>query len=575
MEYSSGQSSMFEFFEAGPKEYSSMKILDEDISEGKSKNLLKLKKDEKINSLVKNDKDISHLSCEILSIFSKNNVLISGAERYGYIVNKLMEHMRDVLCTCIRTEGETVEYQESEQLCNLIGSSHENPFAQYFRSLVFSPNGSVIAAYFISKKSMISKYWCFCAPKSGDIPYFWTVGPLKPMQRGKQYRKRKVKNSTVTINDVCLLLARAVMFEQIRKRWKEDGDYRTYVLNKVRVSQFRKVLSHYVIENDEVLIKFFKLIQIPVTVVPKGTTIVEGQRVMTRGQLYMISHLYLLLNGVQAAYPVENAWDGKYMQGSDINLVELFHLILKMDYEVIEMQKYEKRQNSDYAASFMSKKSLPKKIKDRMKTSDFNKTFGFVEFDELVDIDKIGYLEQEWGVLSDKLFGNKRYPDVSLRFRLLGKHNATGLYFSHVRCICVDLREPSSMIHEFMHMIDDGTLSGKRKDYLSLKFDFESIKEIYSEHIDSIADVGKGKYDRAYYKNPTEIFARCGEMYVSRVLGISNSLIKDVDGFAYPRKEKLMQLITEYYDHLFEIAFGTRREDLNECVEEKEPDCSN
>lgn len=42
------------------------------------------------------------------------------------------------------------------------------------------------------------------------------------------------------------------------------------------------------------------------------------------------------------------------------------------------------------------------------------------------------------------------------------------------------------MVHEFGHMIDDGSLSGIGGDYLSLKPDFDQIKEVYREHIDSI-----------------------------------------------------------------------------------------
>lgn len=123
------------------------------------------------------------------------------------------------------------------------------------------------------------------------------------------------------------------------------------------------------------------------------------------------------------------------------------------------------------------------------------------------------------------------------------------------------------MVHEFGHMIDDGSLSGIGGDYLSLKPDFDQIKEVYREHIDSIDMLKerKGKYSADYYKNATEIFARSFEMYVSRVLGVSNSLLEDLHSFEYPDDEEFMSMVKEYFDRLFKVLFEGGKSYENEC----------
>ena len=42
----------------------------------------------------------------------------------------------------------------------------------------------------------------------------------------------------------------------------------------------------------------------------------------------------------------------------------------------------------------------------------------------------------------------------SIRFRKLGNHKAIGLYYPLIQCLCVDLRNTTSFIHELGHLID-------------------------------------------------------------------------------------------------------------------------
>ena len=63
---------------------------------------------------------------------------------------------------------------------------------------------------------------------------------------------------------------------------------------------------------------------------------------------------------------------------------------------------------------------------------------------------------------------------------------------------------------------------------------------------------GKTKYNKEYYLNPTEIFARCGELYLTRVLKVDNSLVKPEYGFAYPEEESFMKEVELYFNAFFQ-----------------------
>ena len=62
---------------------------------------------------------------------------------------------------------------------------------------------------------------------------------------------------------------------------------------------------------------------------------------------------------------------------------------------------------------------------------------------------------------------------------------------------------------------------------------------------------GNSKYNLDYYFVPTEVFARCGELYFTRFRGVDNSLLRFERGFDYPENEKLLELIKKYYDQHF------------------------
>lgn len=244
----------------------------------------------------------------------------------------------------------------------------------------------------------------------------------------------------------------------------------------------------------------------------------------------------------------------------------IYELNIEEEYDV----KEEINISSDYAKSYETKKNIPQKVLDKMESTSFKKHFGYVEFDELVDLEKVETLEKEWDEINKKVL----FPiakDHSLRFRRLGKYRASGLYFSGMKAVCIDLAGPSSLVHELMHMIDYTTLPNT---ILSSMFNFRGIIERYrtlvNNKVDSLENEnsfkitwnGKSKYNKEYYLSIKEIFARCGEIYIANILGIESSLVKANDKILYPRNDEfLLELIEKYYSSIIQIA-PNKKEDI-------------
>lgn len=199
------------------------------------------------------------------------------------------------------------------------------------------------------------------------------------------------------------------------------------------------------------------------------------------------------------------------------------------------------------ATAFITKKNIPEKTLKAMKDSKFNDYFGYVEIDEDVDLGKVSEIAKEFVAVKETFFDGVDASDKTLRFRKLGKHKALGLYYPFYGCLCVDIHSPSSFIHEWGHLLD--YKFGRASKYA----DFYEIRRTYTalldrEMKDDAQWKGHTKYNRAYYLEPTEIFARSFEIYMSRIKGVKNSLLKDTVGFAYPEDEYYLRLVKEYFD---------------------------
>ncbi len=248
--------------------------------------------------------------------------------------------------------------------------------------------------------------------------------------------------------------------------------------------------------------------------------------------------------------------------------VKVFDLLLDEYTEERRAHELRVRTATEHARSFEPLRGLSEKLQKDMEKSEFNNYFSYVEYDPDAIRDKNGeisfeVLDKNGKVISTetvisefkaiaKIFGFKKQEGVSLRFRRLGNHRASGLWYPSLKCMCIDFRMPSSFIHEYGHLLDTQARSASRSDA------FLPIKELYSGLLRKAAnkdkDLGdrlkKGKYSLDYYLTATEVFARTFEMYMSRCCGISNVLINpsEAEGFAYPRDPSLEQKIRDYFD---------------------------
>lgn len=166
------------------------------------------------------------------------------------------------------------------------------------------------------------------------------------------------------------------------------------------------------------------------------------------------------------------------------------------------------------------------------RASSFSADFGRIEVDDSVDLSKFSKISREYGEYRKLLPASSVKPD--LRFRLTGRHRATGVYtmLSGRRNMAVDPRYPSSFTHEWFHHLDFSSVDGKQ---LSRDPEFKAIVTHYRETIDREAMKGT---DPDRYLAPTEIFARAGELWMrarDRKAGGRSSFL-DVD---------------EAYDHEF------------------------
>lgn len=245
------------------------------------------------------------------------------------------------------------------------------------------------------------------------------------------------------------------------------------------------------------------------------------------------------------AYQFKNFWSLNNHNAFESAIVAL----VKQYVSVVDTEHMRRQQCSEYATVYMTKKNIPQKTVAAMEKSKFNEHFGYVEFDEDVDLKLVKEIENDFFALQT-IFKQDKFVDHDIRIRKLGRHRAAGLYFPYLKCMCVDLRYPSSTAHEYLHLLD------YHYGELSMKYSFSKVLDRYCLLIGAseTAQAKKGKYDLKYYQTPTEVFARCGEMYLVRHLGVDNSLVKPDEGlgFAYPDDEELNVLIKEYFDSFIE-----------------------
>lgn len=209
---------------------------------------------------------------------------------------------------------------------------------------------------------------------------------------------------------------------------------------------------------------------------------------------------------------------------------------------------------SDYAKSFTTKKNRSKKLIEQTEASSLWKYFGYVEYDADVEIDAVRKYETEFETFYQKYLSDINLSEHAIRFRKLGQHHVAGLYYPNVKCLCVDLHHPHSMVHELGHLIDYmmGGLSAQ-KEFSTLYRETKDYLETLSKRDDKLGEMlqKKSKYNLNYYLTPTEMFARGFELYVYYILNERSNLLREEYGGVYNTSNEYIQLVREYFQKVF------------------------
>lgn len=171
--------------------------------------------------------------------------------------------------------------------------------------------------------------------------------------------------------------------------------------------------------------------------------------------------------------------------------------------------RYLKRISGKHSATvYEDKKNRDPEHDAAGKASAFAADFGRIEVDDSVDLSKFSKLSSEYSDYKSMLPASSESPD--LRFRMTGRHHATGVYtiVDGRKNMAVDPRAPHSFTHEWFHHLDFSTPDGQQ---ISRDPEFKAIVAHYKETVDRDA-MGGSDPDR--YLAPTEIFARAGELWM-------------------------------------------------------------
>ena len=248
--------------------------------------------------------------------------------------------------------------------------------------------------------------------------------------------------------------------------------------------------------------------------------------------------------------------------------------------DIIGYVSYTNETERTYAASYELKKNIPQKTLNKMASSSLNKYFSEIEVDELMDLKVIDEIEDEYIGTFSNMFPTHKAP--SLRFRRLGKYKAAGLFFPYQNAVCVDINSPGSMIHELFHWLDynyyklvgDTSLRTTYRNRLSSSFQYSQIvnaykiaMEKYIESLDTNDSIyqlwnGNTRYNKKYYFETTEIFARLGEMYIKKVYG--SSILCNGGRLGYPEDAELEQLSFQFFKKIFDDLGAIHPQDFKQ-----------
>lgn len=261
----------------------------------------------------------------------------------------------------------------------------------------------------------------------------------------------------------------------------------------------------------------------------------------------------------------------KFYLNSEYNVIHNFN---DLHYKIMLREFIDRQENikrhikirgdkaTVYARFFETKKHINKSTFKVMKNNCFKENFGYVELDNDVDLMKFKKIEREF-LEFKKVVPLPELNDHSFRVKKLGRIKADGVYVSSpVKALIVDIAAPNSFAHECLHLIDYTVM--KDSTLLSEGIQFRPIvdryKELVSKKVDSLenGDAFKSqwfsnkKYNKDYYFDYSEIFARAGEMYLFYIAKIETSFLYDnYNSIVFPKDDELMNMISDYFKWLF------------------------
>ncbi len=257
---------------------------------------------------------------------------------------------------------------------------------------------------------------------------------------------------------------------------------------------------------------------------------------------------------------------------SDIQLTVIIHMFVAHIMSTkTRLQEHIDAQKKSYAKAFETKKHINLSHQVVMQNNKFLNYYGYVELDNNVDLNKFAKLEDSLEELA-KVIPIPRCKHHSFRIKKLGKHRAAGVYFPSKQSTIHDIQRSDSFTHELFHQIDyqlgeNGLLSRysdtKHCIELILRYSnavMNAIKSAPADHPLLKEWYSTGKFNQAYYFMPTEIFARCGEIYVMNKL--SDSLLvrsKEDPSIVHPQDKDLVDYINHFFDNLFREKFTEKQ----------------
>lgn len=313
---------------------------------------------------------------------------------------------------------------------------------------------------------------------------------------------------------------------------------------------------------------FKEHIKIPDTAIPTGELESYLKKEVAKNESKLLQHQDIYLYGIYHASCREEKFVKIYDR--DICFDYLLQLVVEEFIRHVtgikEKTTAEYKERSEYAKAFQTKKNIKQTHLEKMKNNAFLSKYGEVELDNDVDLEKFSIVEESFKELCEN-FPVPSSKDYQFRIKKLGKHRAAGIFFPYHRNTIFDLNHPDSYVHELFHQIDHMLADGLFEDYYSETLTFRPLFDEYKKivrkavyqlpksHPLKTEWEGSSKFNQAYYFKPTEVFARCGEIYMAKK-GIDNSLLKtqkelEESSVVYPLyDENFVEKICIFYENL-------------------------